>query len=89
MSNHDWRTKNQVYVSSDTPLPNPGNCGWSKPPREDQRIITRGVARKGAELEVLNTRLEIVVDGDKTLELVRWSFQQNQRHLPRVCRRMM
>ena len=70
MSNHDWRTKNQVYVPSDTPLPNPENYEWSKPPREDQRIITRGVARKGAELEVLNTRLEIVVDGNKTLELV-------------------
>ena len=68
MSNHDWRTKHRVYISSDTPLPNSENYEWSKPTGEDQHIITRGVARKGAELIVLNT-LAVLADGDKTLEL--------------------
>ena len=66
---HDWRTKDQRYVQADTQLADPERYEWSEPLGADQRIITRGIARKGAKLEVLNCQTEIETDGGERLQV--------------------
>ena len=67
---HDWRTKDHGYMPEDTELGNPQNYEWSKPPRADQRIITRGIAREGAKMDVINCKAAIKIGGGKTLEVL-------------------
>ena len=66
---HDWRTKDQVYVPEDTQLGDPERYEWGEPPGVDQRIITRGIARKGARLEVVSCQTEIEMDGGERLQV--------------------
>ena len=66
---HDWRTKHHAYMKEDTELNNPERYAWSEPPGIDQRIITRGIARKEAKMDKMLCRTEIQTDGDETLEV--------------------
>lgn len=53
---HDWRTKSHVYVAEDTELRNPESYAWSDPSGDDQRIITRGIAREGSKMNDLTLK---------------------------------
>ena len=66
---HDWRTKHHAYISEDTELNNPKRYAWSKPPGDDQRIITRGIARKDARVDLISFKTEIKMDGGETLDV--------------------
>ena len=66
---HDWRTKLQCYLSEDTELSDPEGHPWIEPPRSDQRIITRGIVRRGTRVNVLSCETEIKIDGNETLSV--------------------
>ena len=66
---HDWRTRDHAYVSEDTELNNPERYTWSEPPGDDQLIFTRGIARKGAKVDVTTCKTEIKMEEDETLEV--------------------
>ena len=67
---HDWRTKDYLYVSEDAELSNPDSYEWSEPPGDDQHIITRGIARKGARVNVMAGKAEIKMGREETLEVL-------------------
>ena len=67
---HDWRTKDHAYIKEDTELSNPERYEWSEPPGDDQHIITRGIAREGAKMDVMNCEAEIKMDGGEVLEVL-------------------
>ena len=67
---HDWRTQDFTYVQEDTALSNPDRYEWSEPTRDDQSIITRGIARQGARVDIMVSKAVIKLGAGELLDIM-------------------